>query len=173
MFRKNKNGQLFGPNISLIAATIVVVIILIVSVFLVRIIVSPASNPLPAVSLQSQAMTSLESYLQTPVNVNISGNMQWMEISDLIRLASLNETYKSQVDSVTKEIFGRVYGKSYGIEIPGIIAFNNKMTSSVISALSSTVSAGPDYSAFETISLPGNIPSITFYLYGNLSLKLK
>mgnify|MGYP001371796932 CR=1 FL=1 len=163
MFDHNKKGQLLGPNIALIAATIAVVIILIISFVLVRLIASPADDSQKAVLLQSQAITSLGAYLQTPINVSIDGKSQMMEMSNFIRLAKLNETYRGQLETITQEIFGKVYGENYGLEIPGVIKIYNKRP--ILNTAASTYSASitPDYLASARIPLPADI-AVTLFL---------
>jgi len=110
---KKGQGKIIGPSGSLITATIVIAILLVVFFLLFKgVTLTKKSNEIPELSARLQITDSLIAYLKTPAE--ISG--QTIRMSDLIMLAAADISYKSILETKTKEIFEK-YGKTYQIWI--------------------------------------------------------
>jgi len=153
MFNSSKKGYLIGTVNSLITASIVVVAVLIISYLLVVSLGTSASEETEEASLQGQTIISLQAYLRTPVMVDINGEMQSMEMSDLIRLAKINANYVPILEKGTRDIFDTVYPGRYKIKTSGIFTYDSGSLTDSISS----------YKVSEKIALPGEI-SVTLSL---------
>jgi hypothetical protein len=132
-----------GP---LMTATIVVAILLIIFfVFTKAVAIQPKVKGIDALTAKEQILDSLISYLSTPVYAD----NQEIKISDLIRLAKLNPSYKDALKSKTEEIFDKTYGEHYSIEVKNIFSIDK--------------GAAVKQVYQETITIPDNI-EIIFYL---------
>ena len=144
---KGKKGQgkivTAGP---LMTATVVVAILLIIFfIFTKAVAIKPKVKGIDALAAKEQILDSLISYLNTPA----SADNQEIKISDLIRLAKLNPSYKDALKSKTEEIFGKTYGEHYAIEVKGVFSLDKGVTIKQIYQ--------------ETITIPDNI-EIIFYI---------
>ncbi len=107
---KNKKAQLLGTGTNLFITTAVIILLILIFYLWINILGKPVTADLEKSSIETQALTSLRAYLETPVNVNVNGRMQEMPIADLIRLAEKDSSHIQALDERTRDIFDAVYG---------------------------------------------------------------
>ena len=112
MFKENKKAQI-GETMTLGVATLII-IFLIIAFFLISILIAGGTSKnidsgSITMSSKEEAITSLLAYLQTPVNITIDEKEQNISMADLIRLASLNKSYKKILQEKSKDILDPIY----------------------------------------------------------------
>lgn len=115
MTKMYKKAQFIGEVVSLSATALIVVALLLVFFFIVKGFNLSGSNVGDAreISMNQSSLISLESYVNTPVNIQYGGENITILMADLIRLSGIDEDYRDMLKQKSKEIFDRVYGGDY------------------------------------------------------------
>ena len=134
-FYKNRNAQL-GATITLIVATIIIFITLIVYFFLSSVVADFKFKKHADISLsysnKEQALISFKAFLQTPVEVEIDGAKTTIPISDLIRINS--GSYDSKITWEASKIF-KPFGSCYFFKTGNLLSGNQKYSSEAAAIL--------------------------------------
>lgn len=118
MFKKIKDKRAIGTTITIIAATIVVGLILIIFFIATQAIkIRPSAKQAKILYDKIPSLEVLETYLQSSVTVMIDGKEQEITFSDLILLYGLDRSYEPILKEETEKIFG-IYGNCYQFRIP-------------------------------------------------------
>ncbi|GAG89118.1 unnamed protein product [marine sediment metagenome] len=129
---KNKKGGAFlGESSALFLAAIIIgILALVVGLMTYGVLIfdffGKAHENIEQASLKETGHFSLFAYLSTPVNVSLTGEEIEMKIAELIRLASINNSYAGLLKAETKKIFDQVY-ENYAFEIPGIVYLSSSV----------------------------------------------
>jgi len=117
---KNKKAQI-GETMTLTVATFIIIFLLIIFILISSLVTAnifkKAKGESIKISAKESTLLSLEAYLQTPVNVKIDNIDKEIKISDLIRLAYIDDSYRKPLTEKTKEILNPVFGNSYNIHV--------------------------------------------------------
>jgi len=152
-------GKIIGESLSMTYATIVVAIILIVSWFLITLLGSaPASVFSEEYDSGFKITASLPAYLEAPIDVLVDGKTKSMKMIDLIRLASIDESYSGLLRKETEEIFDAVFLNGYYFEIEEVLVIDKSVKTLAITK--TKVKEISVTNALEELPLPGNIKII-------------
>ena len=122
MVQISKKGQILGESLSLTLITVLAIILMIVFFVTIKAVSSPGAKSIEELkqfTAQNAAMSSLKAYLATPVRINYNNQNITLEMAELIRLADIDSSYIGILQNNTHNIFDRVYGEKYSIDLSG------------------------------------------------------
>jgi len=114
MFKMDKKA--IGKEMLYFFATLFIILLLVLFVLISQFFHPKTGEIISKFSINNQGAVSLNAFLNTQAEVD----GQKITMSDLVRIAQIDDAYKSRLKEESEKIFGSVYGKNIQFTISSI-----------------------------------------------------